>query len=263
MMEALGHASPVKKAKIQTERLPVADALTRRNMHDKLDIHRGRCGARIKQRRPFKAADGWSPDTPRCRKNAEPNGRCRLHGGLSTGAVTDEGKARSVAAMVEGRRKWIERLHAEGKRAPGGRPRKTALNRERRRLKAEKEDRRKRTVEVNRVKASARTTEKVEKARRYTIKQAMAREQSAVSEQEKATARLETMKAIYPPDVLAELLAPALAQPAPMHVISEAQRRVLAMPPKQRPLSYCPQFAAVRILVIGRDRKYRWRCGSY
>ena len=35
----------------------------------------------------------------------------------------DEGKARVVAAMVEGRRKWLERRRAEGKKFPAGRKR--------------------------------------------------------------------------------------------------------------------------------------------
>lgn len=52
--------------------------------------------------------------------------RCRWHGGLSTGPRTREGKARAVAAMVEGRKRWVERmraLKADGKiaRFPGGR----------------------------------------------------------------------------------------------------------------------------------------------
>ena len=47
--------------------------------------------------------------------------RCRFHGGLSTGPQTSEGKARAVSAMVEGRRRWVERMKAEGKKFPGGR----------------------------------------------------------------------------------------------------------------------------------------------
>jgi hypothetical protein len=47
--------------------------------------------------------------------------RCRLHGGFSTGPKTSEGKARTVAAMVEGRRRLLEKLKAEGKPAPWGR----------------------------------------------------------------------------------------------------------------------------------------------
>jgi hypothetical protein len=34
--------------------------------------------------------------------------RCRLHGGFSTGPRTPEGKARTIAAMVEGRRRLLE-----------------------------------------------------------------------------------------------------------------------------------------------------------
>lgn len=47
--------------------------------------------------------------------------RCRFHGGMSTGAKTPEGKTRSIAAMVEGRRQWIEALQAEGLKIPCGR----------------------------------------------------------------------------------------------------------------------------------------------
>ena len=49
--------------------------------------------------------------------------RCRLHGGFSTGPKTPEGKARTVAAMVEGRRRLLEKLKAEGRPAPWGRKR--------------------------------------------------------------------------------------------------------------------------------------------
>src|SRR5712691_1082363 len=49
--------------------------------------------------------------------------RCRLHGGLSTGPTTPEGKGRTVAAMNAGRLRWLARLKAEGKPAPCGRKR--------------------------------------------------------------------------------------------------------------------------------------------
>ena len=49
--------------------------------------------------------------------------RCRLHGGFSTGPRTPEGKARTIAAMVEGRRRLLEKLKAEGKPVPWGRKR--------------------------------------------------------------------------------------------------------------------------------------------
>jgi hypothetical protein len=49
--------------------------------------------------------------------------RCRLHGGLSTGPKTSEGKMRTVAAMVEGRRRLLEELKAKGKPVPWGRKR--------------------------------------------------------------------------------------------------------------------------------------------
>ena len=52
--------------------------------------------------------------------------RCRLHGGLSTGAKTPEGKARVLAALIEGRQRWLEEMRAKKDagliaRFPGGR----------------------------------------------------------------------------------------------------------------------------------------------
>jgi hypothetical protein len=52
--------------------------------------------------------------------------RCRLHGGMSTGARTPEGKARVLAALIEGRQRWLEEMRAKKKagliaRFPGGR----------------------------------------------------------------------------------------------------------------------------------------------
>jgi len=44
-------------------------------------------------------------DTP-CQAKALLNGRCRNHGGLSTGPRTLEGKARSLAALRDGNRAW-------------------------------------------------------------------------------------------------------------------------------------------------------------
>ena len=39
--------------------------------------------------------------------------RCRMHGGLSTGAKTPEGKARAIAAMQEGRQRWLAEMRSE------------------------------------------------------------------------------------------------------------------------------------------------------
>ena len=81
---------------------------------------RKRCDARIKN--PVKRKNGIAIIRgPRCRAWAMPNGRCRVHGGASTGPKSPEGKARVVAAMVEGRRKWVERRRAEGRRLTAGR----------------------------------------------------------------------------------------------------------------------------------------------
>src|SRR5712691_8515888 len=48
--------------------------------------------------------------------------RCNWHGGKSTGPQTAEGMRRSLTAMWWGRRRMIERRHAFGLKAPGGRP---------------------------------------------------------------------------------------------------------------------------------------------
>jgi hypothetical protein len=66
-----------------------------------------RCGARVRHRHGF------------CRKWPVPGKeRCRLHGGRSTGPLTDEGKAQSLAAMRAGRQRWHEEMRA--KKAAGG-----------------------------------------------------------------------------------------------------------------------------------------------
>jgi hypothetical protein len=82
---------------------------------------RKRCDARVKN--PVKTRKNGIAIVrgPRCRAWAMPNGRCRVHGGASTGPKTPGGKARVVAAMVEGRRKWVERRRAEGRRFTAGR----------------------------------------------------------------------------------------------------------------------------------------------
>jgi len=76
---------------------------------------RQRCGARTRHRHGF------------CKKWPVPGKeRCRLHGGLSTGPLTDEGKEKSLAAMRDGWQRWLEKTRAkkaagEIKRFPGGR----------------------------------------------------------------------------------------------------------------------------------------------
>jgi hypothetical protein len=75
---------------------------------------RERCGALL--RRPWmKGPDGrFRLRSPRCQAWAMPNGRCRFHGGASTGPTSPEGKARVVAAMIAGRRAWLERVRDKG-----------------------------------------------------------------------------------------------------------------------------------------------------
>jgi len=64
---------------------------------EKLERFYRRCGAKLRgklaycKKRPLQGAT-----------------RCRLHGGLSCGPITDLGKQRSIEALHEGRRRWLE-----------------------------------------------------------------------------------------------------------------------------------------------------------
>ncbi|WP_281404859.1 HGGxSTG domain-containing protein [Methylocystis sp. B8] len=82
---------------------------------------RKRCDARIKQIVYVDKKGIQRTRAPRCRQWAMANGRCRMHGGLSTGWKTDEGAERAIAAMVEGRRKWVEQKKTEGGKFSCGR----------------------------------------------------------------------------------------------------------------------------------------------
>jgi hypothetical protein len=93
---------------------------------------RRRCDAWAKHKKA-RAASKLRGLSPFCRKWAVPGKtRCHLHGGLSTGPKTPEGKATSLAAslpaMLEGRTRRITQLALEGKKINtghnGGRPRK-------------------------------------------------------------------------------------------------------------------------------------------
>lgn len=70
---------------------------------------RPRCGARCRSRdgAPCRAPVVWDDA-----RNAPRNGRCRMHGGLSTGATTAEGRARLSEAGRKGAcerwRRWRE-----------------------------------------------------------------------------------------------------------------------------------------------------------
>src|SRR5215472_12112597 len=85
---------------------------------------RRRCDARAKHtsaRKTGKAGPDWRNAFRHCRNWAVPGKlRCHLHGGRSTGPRTPEGKARSLAARLEGRRRRIAELALEGKKINGG-----------------------------------------------------------------------------------------------------------------------------------------------
>ena len=64
-------------------------------------LRRPRCGARCRDGHACRAPAVWNKllDRPR-------NGRCKLHGGKSTGPRTTEGRARIAAAQRERWRAW-------------------------------------------------------------------------------------------------------------------------------------------------------------
>jgi hypothetical protein len=84
------------------------------------------------ERRPYRDIDGKihmlghhppKRERPRCGARTRAGGtckapalpekeRCRLHGGLSTGPKTPEGKARTLAALKAGFRRWVAERRA-------------------------------------------------------------------------------------------------------------------------------------------------------
>jgi hypothetical protein len=58
-------------------------------------------------RRPHKG--GWSMQSA----GPSEKERCRMHGGLSTGPKTPEGKARTLAALKAGFQRWVAERRAQ------------------------------------------------------------------------------------------------------------------------------------------------------
>jgi hypothetical protein len=58
------------------------------------------CGARTRAGTP-------------CQRWPRPNGRCKLHGGASTGPRTPDGKERSIVALISGYYAWRERKRVD------------------------------------------------------------------------------------------------------------------------------------------------------
>jgi hypothetical protein len=85
------------------------------------------------ERRAYRDIDGkvhelgWHPpkrERPRCGARTRAGGsckapalpekeRCRMHGGLSTGPKTPEGKARTLAALKAGFQRWVAERRAQ------------------------------------------------------------------------------------------------------------------------------------------------------
>jgi hypothetical protein len=139
--------------------------------------------------------------------------------------------------MREGRREWIERLHAVGKRASGGRKPGVARPSEPlRKLAAKKAERRKLAAEANRNKASAREAGEVSpRARRRQIIREVMREAEREAESRKKREResqeaaLKTL-AQYAPDLA---IARGWIPPAPP-IYRQREAGYLAAPSKAR-----------------------------
>ena len=58
--------------------------------------YRPKCGAKTRVGHPCRAPVVWDKEN-----NQPKNGRCRMHGGLSTGPKTIEGKLRSLACLKQ------------------------------------------------------------------------------------------------------------------------------------------------------------------
>jgi hypothetical protein len=63
---------------------------------------RPRCGAKTRVGGHCKAPAVWNTQDDVAR-----NGRCRMHGGLSTGPRTEEGLQRTLKALRAGRVRWL------------------------------------------------------------------------------------------------------------------------------------------------------------
>ncbi len=63
---------------------------------------RPKCGAKTRAGGRCKAPAVWNR-----KLNSPRNGRCRMHGGLSTGPRTVEGLQRTLEAMRAGRARWL------------------------------------------------------------------------------------------------------------------------------------------------------------
>ena len=74
---------------------------------------RPRCGAKTRAGGRCKALAAWDR-----RKDEPRNGRCRLHGGLSTGPRTAEGLQRTLDALRAGRARWLAARSQGGQEAP-------------------------------------------------------------------------------------------------------------------------------------------------
>ena len=66
--------------------------------------------------RPKRVCGARKKTGERCRsKDLHRGGKCKFHGGLSTGARTPEGKVRAIAAMQRGKVRWLSEQYAQAR----------------------------------------------------------------------------------------------------------------------------------------------------
>ncbi len=80
-----------------------------RGRHVTPKSERPKCGARCRDGHQCQAPVVWDAEWD------EPwNGRCRMHGGLSTGPTTEDGKRRALEAARRGGRRSVEKRREDG-----------------------------------------------------------------------------------------------------------------------------------------------------
>lgn len=79
------------------------EARAKHRPHTTRKGERALCGATTRAGHPCEARAVWDKENDRPR-----NGRCRLHGGLSTGARTLEGRERARQAVIRRWERWRE-----------------------------------------------------------------------------------------------------------------------------------------------------------
>ena len=92
----------------------LAQPLGRHDAREKRKAAQARESYQLKRGRGVKLCGAKRKyDGKPCEAKALPNGRCKYHGGMSTGAKTPEGKARALAALARGQARRQKRCSTD------------------------------------------------------------------------------------------------------------------------------------------------------